>query len=150
MNRAYDMIHRFTFAGSPVRGQWVRLSSVLTALDRRKAYPPNVRRLLGEMLAAVAMVADGLKFTGAVSLQSRGRGPVNLALAECRNRHLLRGFARWEEQVPERGPLTALLGDGQLALSLIPDGENPGQTYQGLVRLAHSALADSLEDESYE
>ena len=47
------------------------------------------------MLAAVAMVADGIKFRGAVTLQSRGPGPLSTVLAECRDQHLLRGIARW-------------------------------------------------------
>ncbi len=140
-----DIIHRFSFDAGPVRGQWVRLTDVLTEVARHQPYPDNVRALLAEMLAAVALVADGIKFEGAVSLQSRGPGPLTTVLAECRSRHLLRGIARWQasEPPPDTDSLRSLLGDGQLALTLIP--ENAEQPYQGMVGLTDHHLAGNLE-----
>jgi molecular chaperone Hsp33 len=140
-----DIIHRFSFGGGPVRGQWVRLESVLEILNGNQQYPTNVGTLLGEMLAAVALVADGIKFEGAVALQSKGPGPLTTVLAECRSRHLLRGIARWPESqsLPQSASMTDLLGQGQLALTLIPD--NSDQPYQGLVGITDSGLAGNLE-----
>lgn len=149
MNASHDIIHRFSFATGPVRGQWVRLREVLSAANAHQSYPGNVAGLLGEMLAAVALIADGIKFNGAVSLQSRGSGPLTTVLAECRSRHLLRGIARWPDSVavPATGSLSALLGDGQLALSLIPEDRNhtPQAPYQGLVGITEAHLAGNLE-----
>jgi molecular chaperone Hsp33 len=104
-----------------------------------------VANLLAEMLAAVALVADGIKFEGAVSLQSRGPGPVTTVLAECRARHLLRGIARWPESepLPRSASLSELLGQGQLALTLIPDASS--QPYQGMVGITDAGLATNLE-----
>ena len=145
MSGNHDLIHRFSFVNGPVRGQWVRLENVLTALKGHQEYPDNVATLLGEMLAAVALVADGFKFDGAVALQSRGPGPLTTVLAECRSRHLLRGIARWPEvtSLPDTTSLSELIGHGQLTLTLIP--EDPGQPYQGMVEVNHNHLAGNLE-----
>lgn len=148
--RAQDIIHRFSFDAGPVRGQWVRLTDVLTEVSRHQPYPENVAELLGEMLAAVALVADGIKFEGAVALQSRGPGPLTTVLAECRSRHLLRGIARWPETTPppDSDSLQALLGNGQLALTLIPenaDTRSQRAPYQGMVGLIDQHLAGNLE-----
>ena len=148
---AQDIIHRFSFDAGPVRGQWVRLTDVLTEVSSHQPYPDNVAGLLGEMLAAVALVADGIKFEGAVALQSRGPGPLTTVLAECRSRHLLRGIARWpDDNAPpaDVDSLQDLLGNGQLALTLIPETTDPRSErapYQGMVGLIDQHLAGNLE-----
>jgi molecular chaperone Hsp33 len=158
-----DVIHRFSFANAPIRGQWVRLSDTLTEAFARQSYPEPARRLLSEMLAAVSLMADGIKFHGAVSLQSRGNGPVSTALAECRHRNLLRGIVRWDEDSAQPGDgavptdsgslanepaLSKLLGEGQMAITLMPDASRSPEatSYQGVVGLADDSLARNLEE----
>lgn len=146
-----DIIHRFSFAQAPIRGQWVRLDETLAKLFANKPYPAAIRAVLAEMLAAVSLMADGIKFSGAVALQARGSGPVTTVLAECRERHRLRGIARWDETAaldPDARDLSALLGDGQMVVSLLPDtDEQPdAPAYQGIVSLAAGRLAASLEE----
>jgi len=144
-----DSLHRFSFVNLPVRGQWVRLHSTLVEAAQYKAYPKPVGALLGQMLATVAMVADNLKFSGAVALQSRGNGALRRSLAECRNHSHLRGVMHLTDDTgfPQHGEdIGAWLGDGQLALSLLPDEETGMQPYQGLVALENSDLASCLEN----
>lgn len=152
-----DVIHRFSFANAPIRGQWVRLSGSLDEAFRRQNYPVPARRLLAEMLAAVSLMADNVKLPTTVALQSRGNGPVRTALAECRERHLLRGIVRWREDeeldadamdaghLGSEPVLSNLLGDGQMAITLTPDGHRDGTAYQGVVSLADDSLARNLE-----
>lgn len=145
-----DIIHRFSFAAAPIRGQWVRLDATLAALFAHKPYPPAIKALLAEMLAASSMMADGIKLRGAVALQARGTGPVTTVLAECRELDRLRGIARWTEDAPldpAAGTLSELLGDGQMAITLTPDRDDiPDATaYQGVVSLGAGSLAASLE-----
>ncbi|MCZ6709835.1 MAG: Hsp33 family molecular chaperone HslO [Gammaproteobacteria bacterium] len=143
-----DLLHRFSFAGAPIRGQWVRLDEVLGEVCGRQPYPAVVRQLLGEMLAAVAMFADGIKFKGAVSLHCQGDGPLTMLMAECRSQHLLRAIGRWD---PQRAPvdpaaMNELLGNGQLAISLLSDpADGTGVSYQGLISLEQGDLAGNLE-----
>ncbi len=96
-----DILHRFSFADLPIRGQWVRLEKALGLTTVQRDYPYALQSLLNEMLAAVAMVADNLKFDGAVALQSRGSGVLRRSLAECRNQGLLRGIMHLDEEQAE-------------------------------------------------
>jgi molecular chaperone Hsp33 len=146
-----DVIRRFSFAGAPIRGQWVRLTQTLAVVFSHQPYPPAVRTVLAELLGVASLLADGIKFRGTVALQARGTGPVTTVLAECRDQHLLRGIGRWNhtaELVEDGADLDALLGNGQMAVTLIPDPELQPEatTYQGVVDIAGGNLAASLED----
>ena len=141
-----DCLHRFTFENYPVRGQWVRLTDTIRAANAVREYPEAIKNLLNQMLAAVAMFADNLKFEGAVSLQSRGHGALIRSLAECREQKYLRCIAHLDEAraVPAHdNDLAAWLGDGQLALSLIPPADSQQVPYQGLVALAQTKMYTS-------
>ncbi|MEM9620838.1 MAG: Hsp33 family molecular chaperone HslO [Pseudomonadota bacterium] len=151
-----DVLHRFSFDQLPVRGQWVRLHGVLADAFAHKTYPDQVRSLLGQMFAAVAMFADNLKFDGAVALQSKGGGAIRQTLAECREHQFIRGIAHLRDNfsIPTAAAdLNAWLGAGaergsqaQLALSLIPAAEAKQTTYQAFVPLNQASLAANLED----
>jgi molecular chaperone Hsp33 len=143
-----DYLHRFTFEGLPVRGQWVRLTDTIAAANAVRDYPVEIKNLLNQMFAAVAMFADNLKFEGAVALQSRGNGALIRSLAECREHKYLRGIAHLSEEIAApaaRDDLAAWLNQGQLALSLIPPADTQQAPYQGLVPLEHATLAANLE-----
>lgn len=158
-----DTIHRFSFANAPIRGQWVRLSGTLTDAFQCQSYPAPAQKLLAEMLAAVSLMADGIKLGGSVALQARGDGPVGTVLAECRERRLLRGIVRWRDDAAPHGAphgksieagvpggepsLSALLGQGQMVITLTPDvsGSQHGNAYQGVVALSDDSLVRNLE-----
>lgn len=144
-----DVLFRFSFADLPIRGQWVRLQSSLHAAGQFRAYPPQASNLLGQMLASVAMIADNLKFSGAVALQSQGNGALRRSLAECRDHTNLRGIMHLTDDAsfpPSYQDIGAWLGQGQLAITLLPDEETGMQPYQGLVALNQADLAKCLED----
>ena len=144
-----DVLFRFSFADLPIRGQWVRLQSSLQAAGQFRAYPPQASHLLGQMLASVAMIADNLKFSGAVALQSQGNGALRRSLAECRDHINLRGIMHLTDDAsfpPSYQDIGAWLGAGQLAITLLPDEDTGMQPYQGLVALDQADLARCLED----
>ena len=143
-----DSLHRFSFSNLPIRGQWVRLQSTLQAAAEHRDYPSQVSGLLGQMLATVAMVADNLKFSGAVALQSQGNGALRRSLAECRDHTDLRGIMHLTDDTSfpsDSQNIDAWLGRGQLALTLLPNEETGMQPYQGLVALEQQNLAKCLE-----
>lgn len=151
MTNPTDQLQRFYFAHSGIRGFWVNLNGVLDELADRRQYPQPVTRLLGEMLAAAAMVADGLKWPGSLALQAKMPGALRTLMAEYRPPNGLRAIARSAEgdfnqpEFAELGPQQLLLG-GQLAVSLLPNEDQPQvQPYQGLVDLADGSLASNLE-----
>ncbi|MEZ7818397.1 MAG: molecular chaperone Hsp33 [Candidatus Azotimanducaceae bacterium] len=143
-----DVLHRFSFIDLPIRGQWVRLEKSLANATAFRVYPKPIHEMLGQMLAAVAMVADNIKFSGAVTLQSRGDGDLLRSLAECQSQSFLRGIMHLQDpdnEAIDEQPLAQWLGNGQLALSLIPDKASGMQPYQGFVSLEYDTLAQCLE-----
>ncbi len=126
----------------------MRLENSLAEATQFRVYPKPIHEMLGQMLAAVAMVADNIKFSGAVTLQSRGDGDLLRSLAECKDQAFLRGIMHLEDPDNETmadQPLAQWLGNGQLALSLIPDKATAMQPYQGFVSLEYDTLAQCLE-----
>ncbi|MFT5720461.1 MAG: molecular chaperone Hsp33 [Motiliproteus sp.] len=140
-----DQLQRFIFDDADVRGVLVGLDkSYQQTLDRHD-YPVPVRRLLGEMLAAVALLSATLKFEGRLSLQVRGDGPLSMLMSECTHQNHLRGIARIDgviDDVIEGDTLLALFGQGQLIITIEPD---QGKRYQGIVPLDQPDLARCLE-----
>ena len=151
MTTPTDQLQRFYFSHSGIRGFWVNLNGVLDEIASRREYPQPITGLLGEMLAAAAMVADGLKWPGSLALQAKMPGPLRTLMAEYRPPNGLRAIAR-----SAQGGFTdadfnnlshqALLNGGQLAVSLLPTEDQPQmQPYQGLVDLTNGNLASNLE-----
>jgi molecular chaperone Hsp33 len=138
-----DLLRRFLFERWPVRGQFVRLGAAWRAVVEHHDYPPVVMRTLGEAMAATVLVAGTLKFKGRLLLQCQGPGPMHLLLAECTDRHAIRGLARYRGQLPCDDTLAGLTGGGSLAVTI----DNPQHTsrYQGIVPLDHPRLAACLE-----
>ena len=139
-----DRLPRFLFERWPVRGQFVRLDAAWRAVIEHHDYPPVLARCLGEAVAATVLVAGTLKFKGRLLMQCQGPGPVHLLVAECTDRHAIRGLLRHRGELPADTSLASLTGGGQLAVTL----DNPQHTsrYQGVVPLAHPGLAACLED----
>jgi len=139
-----DRLRRFLFERWPVRGQFVRLDASWRAVIEHHDYPSVLARLLGEAVAATALVAGTLKFKGRLLMQCQGPGPVHLVVAECTDRHAIRGLLRHRGDLPAESSLDALTGGGQLAVTL--DNPQHSNRYQGVVPLAHPGLAACLED----
>jgi molecular chaperone Hsp33 len=132
-----DQIHRFLFQDFNVRGEIVQLEQAYQDVLGQQDYPEGVRILLGELLAATALLSATLKFRGSLTLQLNTDGPLRLLMAECRDQSDLRGIARIDDEL--RAPL---LGNGQLVITIDPDD---GDRYQGIVSLEHHSLSRALE-----
>ncbi|WP_210397171.1 Hsp33 family molecular chaperone HslO [Motiliproteus sediminis] len=137
-----DQIQRFIFDNADLRGVLVGLEHSYHDALARHTYPEVVQELLGEMLAAVGLLSSTLKFEGRLSLQAIGDGPVSLLMAECNHQRDLRAIARWNDALADQQGLIALLGKGQLAITIEPD---QGKRYQGIVPMSGDALAQCLE-----
>ena len=112
-----DRLRRFLFERWPVRGQFVRLDAAWRAVIEHHDYPPVLTRCLGEAVAATVLVAGTLKFKGRLLMQCQGPGPVHLIVAECTDRHAIRGLLRHRGELPADASLAALTGGGQLAMT---------------------------------
>ena len=141
MNNA-DFKQRFLFPETDIRGELVRLDESLEAILGTHDYPLAVQGLVGEAVAAVALLAGTLKFSGRLSLQAQGRGPVSLLLAECTHDGQLRALARHDGELDTAANIGALIGDGTMVITITPD---QGRQYQGIVPLEGDTLAQCLE-----
>ena len=56
-----DTLQKFLFDAAPVRGELVRIESTWQEVLNRHAYPEPVRRVLGEMVAAAALLSANLR-----------------------------------------------------------------------------------------
>jgi len=139
---AGDTLHRFLFEQLAVRGEWVHLNATWQTVLERRDYPPVIRRVLGEALAATVLLSATLKTQGLLTLQLQAQGPLHLLVVQCTHSHELRGLARWRDAVAAV-PLPALCGEGTVTITFEPDD---GQDrYQGIVQLTGDSLADALE-----
>ena len=138
-----DVLHRFLLERAGVRGTWVRLGPAWREVAGRADYPPALHALLGEALAASALLTGNIKLDGALSIELKSSGALRLLFAECNDQGRLRGLARWNEPLPEPLALDAL-PDAVMAITI--GNVDRDQRYQGLVDLRHAGLAESLEN----
>jgi molecular chaperone Hsp33 len=138
-----DVLHRFLLERAGVRGVIVRLGAAWREVAGRADYPAPLRELLGQSLAASALLTGNIKLDGALSIELKSMGALRLLFAECSDTGRLRGLARWQESLPE----TLALSDLPQAIMAITIGHaERGQRYQGLVDLHHPELASALEN----
>lgn len=139
-----DFTQRFLFDDSDVRGEMVVLTQSYAQVLAKHPYPQPVAQLLGELLAAAALLLGTLKFEGLMVLQARSSGPVPLLMVECSSEGELRGIARYHaEQVRADACLSDLMPEGLLAITVEP---RSGQRYQSLVDMDGATLADCLSN----
>ncbi len=138
-----DTLQRFLFESAPIRGEVAHLDATWRAVLDRHEYPPVLRNVLGELMAAGALLTATLKFEGSIILQLQGNGPVKLIVVESTSEHTLRATAKWEGPLDDHAGLDTLLGTGRFAITLVP-GEGK-QSYQGVVDIDPAGVAASLE-----
>jgi len=139
---SHDFTQRFLFDETDVRGELATLDRSYAEVLAKHPYPEPVAQLLGEMLAAAALLCGTLKFEGLLVLQARSSGPVPLLMVECSSEREVRGIARYDEAaLTGSASLGGLMPDGILALTIDP---RHGQRYQGIVPLEGANLAECL------
>lgn len=137
-----DSLQRFIFEGVPVRGEIVHLDATWRAVLERHDYPEPLRAVLGELMAAAALLSATLKFDGSLILQMQGSGAVKLIVVECTSEQTMRATAKWDGE-PIGASFRELVGDGRFVITIAPnDGK---QTYQGIVELAGDSVSQVLE-----
>ncbi|MBB3773111.1 molecular chaperone Hsp33 [Angulomicrobium tetraedrale] len=145
-----DLVTPFHVDGLDVRGRVVRLGTTLDAVLAHHAYPPAVKRLLGEAVALTVLLGSTLKISGRFILQTRTDGPVDLLVVDFTAPQDVRAYARFDAERlaalvdaapggrPDSG---ALLGRGHLAMTI--DQGLSVNRYQGVVALEGGGLEDA-------
>ena len=138
-----DLLHRFIFDNTDIRGEIVTLQNSINDILSRHDYPEAVEQQVREFVTAAALLSSTLKFDGLLTLQARGDGPIPLIMAEVDHNKRLRSIAKIAtDDLPTSSDLPTLVGNGVLSITIDPD---KGNRYQGLVPLDAPTLADCLE-----
>jgi len=138
-----DSLRRFLFESSHIRGELVHLDAAWRAVLEKHDYPPALRAVMGELMAAAVLLAATLKLRGSLILQIQGQGPVSLLVVECDGELNVRATAKWRGDLAHDS-FAQMVGNGRFVITLDPrDG---GQTYQGIVALEGSSVAEILQN----
>ena len=139
---ATDTLRRFMLEQAHVRGEWVHLDESWQTLLNRTEYPPVIKQVLGEALTAAVLLSATIKHTGALVMQIRGEGPINLLVVQATAQGTVRGLAQWNRE-PTGTSLPELFGQGQMAITL--ENQQTGERYQSLIPLEGDSLSAALE-----
>lgn len=147
---AGDRLIKFMFDGAPVRGEAVAIREAWQHVLSLHEFPAPVARLLGEMLAASALLSSTLKFDGALIMQLHGDGPVKLLVAECNADLGLRATAKVADgaEIADDASLQSMVnphGRARMAITLDPRDRTTGrQPYQGVVPVEGDTMAEII------
>lgn len=142
--KEHDYLQRFLFEHAAIRGELAHLDDSWREVLSRRDYPPLLRQFLGELMAAAALLAANLKFTGALVMQIQGTGPLRLLVVESTHDLKLRATAQWGDWPAEAKTLKDLVGEGRFVITLDP--KDAKQAYQGIISVEGDSIAHILED----
>ncbi|RJS93273.1 Hsp33 family molecular chaperone HslO [Salinisphaera sp. Q1T1-3] len=147
---ASDQLQRFLFDDTAVRGEIAQLAGAYQDVLAHNDYPAPIQHLIGELMAACALLTATVKLDGTLSVEIRGNGPLSLLMAESNpgnheRAQRLRAIARLDNQAwaeLEGATLAELFGDGRIVITLDP---REGRRYQGIVPLEATTIAGCIE-----
>ncbi|MGF1475705.1 MAG: Hsp33 family molecular chaperone HslO [Geminicoccaceae bacterium] len=141
-----DQLIPFQLDRSGLRGRVLRLGPTVDHILSRHGHNERLSALLGEFVVLGASLAGGLKYEGRFSLQTRSDGAVRLIVADVTNEGGIRAYASADEerldQIDE-ADFETMVGKGYLAVT-VDQSARGGETYQGIVELQGSSLADCM------
>ena len=148
MKTNQDTLQRFLFENTPVRGNLVNLSQTLQQALNKQHLPKGLRKALGELMAASALLSATLKMNGALVMQIQSKGVLKLLVVECNadtsSTIKMRATAKWQGEIDESKNLFELIEQGQFIITLDP--KDGGQAYQGIVPLEGDNISAVLEN----
>jgi len=119
----------------------VHLNDTWREVLARADYPPNVQQVLGQAMVAIPLLASTIKFSGKLTLQARGTGPLSLLVVQGNADGGQRGLAKWNSE-PPLSPLADIFGDATLSIQI--ESSKAGDVYQGVVAITGEYLQDAL------
>jgi molecular chaperone Hsp33 len=141
-----DSLTRFVFERAALRGAVVGLDSAYRQCVGHHLYPPRLKRLIGETMAAMCLLANSLKFEGSLVLQLQASGALRLLVVECDASLSMRATAQWNGEIAESATLGELAGDPKRSrMVLTLDPKDGGPLHQGIVALEGGSVASLFE-----
>ena len=142
-NRQKDTLQRFIFENTDVRGEIVHLDDSYLDAVKNSNYPQPLKELVGQMMAATALLAATVKIKGKLTVQAQGDGPVSLVLVQSSSDHQIRSMAKWEGDITAED-IEKMMGKAYMAITIEPDGDK--ERYQGVVQLHGNKIEEAFEE----
>jgi molecular chaperone Hsp33 len=137
-----DLLQPFLFNDTPIKGSVVHLNSTYTMALAHQTLPLVIKKALGELMAASAMLTATLKMEGAMVMQIQAKGQLKLLVVECSSNLEMRATAKWDGDITESADFISLISGGQCVITLDTKGQKP---YQGIVPIEGENIAAMLE-----
>lgn len=135
-----DSVIPFAFESLPVRGALIHLSRSWRRMQRDHDYDALMIETLGHAAAATGLIAQSLKFDGAITLQIQGGSALQMLVMQCTSDLDIRGMAAMEDGASANN--FAELTDNAHCAITVDNGDRP---YQGIVAIDGESLSSSLE-----
>ena len=109
-------------------------------MQRDHDYDALITETLGHAAVATGLIAQSLKFDGAITMQIQGSGALQMLVMQCTSDLDLRGMASVEAGLSAVS--FAELAEGAHCAITVDNGDRP---YQGIVGINGESLSSSLE-----
>jgi molecular chaperone Hsp33 len=136
-----DTSQRFLFEYASIRGEIIHLDNTYRAIIEQRPYPTQVKRLLGEAMLSVVLLAGSLKFEGEISIQFHGDKRLPLMTVICNDQLQLRAVAKYQTDEDNVDYDSAFL-NGKMVLNI--SQLNQTQVYQSVVPIKSASMAENL------
>ena len=134
----------FQLGNNSVRGNIVRLQTVVSEIVKRHEYPTNVESLFADTLTITACLGSRMKHDGVFTIQAKGTGDVNTLFSDITSNGCLRGYVSLSSDFTNiQSNLKSLMGSGHVSFTL--DQGKYTKRYQGIVSLEEPSISKSAE-----
>lgn len=141
--KTQDKLYQFLFENTPLRGNLAHLNSTYNLALEHQHLPLVIKKALGELMAASALLTSTLKMDGALVLQIQTKGQLKLLVVECHSNLEMRATAKWDGDVADDADFITLIKNGHCIITLDPKDNKP---YQGIVPIEGENIAAMLEN----
>ena len=134
----------FQIGKNTVRGNIVRLQTVVSEIVKRHKYPPNVESLFADMLTITACLGSRMKHKGIFTIQAKGTGNLNTLFSDITSEGFLRGYVNLIPGFSNiETNLNYLMGSGHVSFTL--DQGKHTKKYQGIISLEEASMSKTTE-----
>ena len=134
----------FQLGNNSVRGNIVRLQTVVSDIVKRHKYPTNVESLFADTLTITACLGSRMKHDGVFTIQAKGTGDVHTLFSDVTRDGFLRGYVGLNAGFKSvDSNLNSLMGSGHISFTL--DQGKYTKRYQGIVSLEEPNMSKTTE-----
>lgn len=134
----------FQLSNNTIRGNIVRLQTVVSEIVKRHEYPANIESLFADTLSITACLGSRMKHAGVFTIQAKGSGDVSTLFSDITSDGFLRGYISLISGFSNtESNLKSLMGSGHVSFTL--DQGKHTKRYQGIVSLEEPSMSKITE-----